>query len=126
MWANVHVGAQVGREVPSLVSGDADQAVFDLPVEVVGPVEAPDFRGKAVHGPRGARFLYLSWGEVDDEGRFAMFRRAKLLLTTVPTEELRSAVDTGVLEASLPLTDRKGDPLCASVRPPVLVWRAAH
>jgi hypothetical protein len=124
-WTGVHVGLQVGREVPRLVSGDAAEAVFEAPVEVVtGADGGLDFRGKAVQGPRGDRFLYLSWGEVDGQGRFAMFRRAKLRFDTVPDEELRRALATGALEAHLPLRDGKGHPICAAVKPPVLRWQA--
>jgi hypothetical protein len=124
-WKNVHVGVQVGREVPGLVPGDAAEAVFEVPVEAVTrPDGALDFRGPAVHGPRGERYLYLSWGEVDGDGRFAMFRRAKLRFDTVPADELRRALDGAVLEARLPLRDKRDEPLCATVRPPVLAWQA--
>jgi hypothetical protein len=125
-WTGVHVGLQVGREVPRLVAGDAAEAVFEAPVEVVAGADGGrDFRGKAVQGPRGDRFLYLSWGEVGADGRFAMFRRAKLKLDSVPDEELRRALETGgVLEAQLPLRDGKGHPICATVKPPVLRWQA--
>src|SRR5947208_10638421 len=78
-WENVHVGVQVGRDVPQRVAGDAAEAVFDVPVHLADG----DFRGKAVHGPRGGRFLYLSWGEVDGDGTFKMFRRAKLPLGAI-------------------------------------------
>lgn len=37
-----------------------------------------------IQGPRGGRFIYLSWGTVDDAGRFTLFRRAKLMLEDVP------------------------------------------
>jgi hypothetical protein len=125
-WKNVHVGVQVGRDVPVLVPGDAAEAVFDVPVEVVPrPDDGLDFRGKAVHGPRGERFIYLSWGEVDGDGGFAMFRRAKLRFDTIPAEELRRALEEGlVLEGQLPLRDKRDEPLCSTVRPPVLRWQA--
>jgi hypothetical protein len=125
-YDGIHVGLQVGREVPRLVAGDAAEAVFEAPVEVVTTADGGiDFRGKAVQGPRGERFLYLSWGEVDAGGGFKMFRRAKLRFDTVPGEELRRALETdGALEAQLPLRDKKGEPICATVRPPVLRWRA--
>lgn len=71
---------------------------------------------------RGARFLYLSWGAVTGD-RFEMFRRAKLLFGDVPTDLLRAAHDgAGVLVCQLGLTDAKGGPLCARVRPPDITW----
>jgi hypothetical protein len=52
-----------------------------------------------------------------------MFRRAKLWLGTIGEERIRQAIETGaVMEGRLGLTDGKGGPLCASVRPPVIQW----
>ena len=42
-----------------------------------------DFKGPAVHGERGDRFLYLTWGDVDDYAHFRRFRRAKLMLNRI-------------------------------------------
>ena len=78
-----------------------------------------DITGPYVSGPPGDRFIYLSWGMVDDGG-FEMFRRAKLRLTAVPPEVLAAAVDSGMLVGRLGLTDEKGNPTCASVRPPAI------
>ena len=83
-----------------------------------------DFRGPYVHGKPGERFLYLSWGRIGADGAFAMFRRAKLHLATIPDELLRDALaHDAPLEASVRLTDGRGGPICASVRPPALRWR---
>jgi hypothetical protein len=59
----------------------------------------------------GDRFVYLSWWR-DGEG---MFRRAKLMLDSLPSYEDQ------VLTVRLAMRD--GSPLCAAVRPPVLVWQ---
>ena len=42
-----------------------------------------DIKGPNVQGPAGARFIYLSWGVIDEQGGFTMFRRAKLWLDGV-------------------------------------------
>ena len=48
---------------------------------------------------------------------------AKLHLSTIPAADLARAVETGAtIEAVLDLTDARGGPLCASVRPPWLRW----
>ena len=63
---------------------DAASATWEFEVtsrEVDGLL---DVGGPWVHGRPGARFLYLSWGAVDDEA-FAMFRRAKLMFGDIPT-----------------------------------------
>jgi hypothetical protein len=63
-------------------------------------------------------------GEVDAAVTFRMFRRAKLCLDAVPADVARAAVRGGVLVGRLGLTDPRGNPLCASVRPPLISWAA--
>jgi Family of unknown function (DUF5990) len=121
----IHVGVQCGTEVLGLVTGDAADAVFDIDVEVVADGSGePDFRGPYVHGRRGERFVYMSWGEVDDQGTFAMFRRLRLhlapLLEQCSSESVLAATK---IQAVLELTDTRGRPLAASVRPPWVTWR---
>jgi hypothetical protein len=53
-----------------------------------------------------------------------MFRRAKLMIDAVPSGVLDRAERMGVHVGRLGLTDSKGKPLCASVRPPVIEWSA--
>jgi len=83
-----------------------------------------DLKGPYIQGPPGGRFIYLSWGTVDAAGSFTLFRRAKLWLDTVPTGVIAAALDTGLLVGRLGLTDRKGNPTCAAVRPPIVEWSA--
>jgi hypothetical protein len=83
-----------------------------------------DLRGPYIQGPPGGRFIYLSWGTVDEAESFTLFRRAKLWLDAVPSAVIDSALDLGLLVGRIGLTDRKGNPLCAAVRPPLIVWSA--
>jgi hypothetical protein len=119
---NVHVGVQRKAEVVDRVRADAPAATWQFEVssrEVDGLL---DVGGPWVHGRPGARFLYLSWGAVTDD-RFDMFHRAKLLFGDVPTALLRAAHEgAGVLVGRLGLTDGRGEPLCARVRPPAITW----
>ncbi len=121
---NVHVGVQRGREVVDQIPGDTERAVFDLELDVVPTDVGPDYRGAYVHGKRGERFLYLSWGELAPGGEFTMFRRAKLHLSAWDAEQVQHALAEGMrMEGALRLSDSCGAPLCASVRPPVITWR---
>lgn len=119
---NVHVGIQRKTEVIDRVRADAATASWYVEVssrEVDGVL---DVGGPFVHGRPGARFLYLSWGALSDDG-FAMFRRAKLMFTDIPTELLRAAHEgNGLLVGSLGLTDATGGPVCARVHPPAITW----
>lgn len=122
---SIHVGVQRGAQVVGLTPGDAAEAIFDIAIDVVAAGGSiPDFRGPFAHGKRGERFLYLSWGQVEPDGRFAMFRRAKLHLSAVDPEEIAHALAAGsTIEGVLDLTDERGGPRCASVRPPRISWR---
>ena len=51
-----------------------------------------------------------------------MFRRSKLMLDAVPDDVLARAAAAGTLVGRLGLTDAKGQPLCAAVRPPAIEW----
>jgi hypothetical protein len=53
-----------------------------------------------------------------------MFRRAKLVLTDVQPDTIAAAQRSGLLVARLGLTDAKGHPVCARVRPPAVQWSA--
>ena len=122
---NVHVAVQVAKDPVGLVPGDADSARWDVDVRAVVDGDAVDLRGAAVHGTRGVRFLYLTWGDVGADDSFSMFRRAKLMIADIDPALLATAAgDDGTLVASVRLTDEHGCPICARVRPPAISWRA--
>jgi hypothetical protein len=119
--ARIAVGLQVRDEPAGLVAGDAPAALWETEVRLVDG----DARGPAVHGRRGDRFVYLTWGAVSDPsfGGFAMFRRAKLMLDRVDPALLAEAEQSGrALVADVALTDEKGGPRCARVDPPAVTW----
>ncbi len=106
---------QVRRDPVELVPADAASARWEVDVEVVDREDGPDFRGPVVQGKRGERFVYLTWGELNDE-TFAMFRRAKLMLADVPDPTLP------VVTVRVDLTDECGMPRCARLRAPAITW----
>lgn len=120
--SNVHVGIQSRREPVDLVRADADEARWDLDIDAVERGDDLDFRGPAVHGRRGDRFVYLTWGEVDAEGEFEMFRRAKVMLNRIDPTLMDAAFRADGLVAHVDLTGRGGGPLCARVDPPAITW----
>lgn len=123
VYENVHVGVQRRQEVVDTVPGDAASAGWNLTVEPNFRDGALDFRGPFVQGRRGDRFLCLSWGSVDANGHFEMFRRAKLMLDAVTPELVQAGDRPGHrLVATLGLTHDDGMPRCAAVRPPVISW----
>lgn len=116
--ARIAVGLQVRSEPAGLVPGDAASARWETEVRLVDG----DARGPAVHGRRGERFVYLTWGEVSGGG-FEMFRRAKLVLDRVDPALVAEAEASGrPLVADVRLTDDKGGPRCARVDAPAVAW----
>src|SRR5829696_2710176 len=112
-YTNVHVGLQVRSEPVALVPADADAAEWVAEIHTGDG----DFRGPAVQGRKGARFLYLTWGTVAGDS-FSMFRRAKLMLSDLPADADEVTVDVD-------LTDERGMPRCARLRSPALRVRSA-
>lgn len=123
-YENVHVGPQRAGEVVDLLPGDTAEAAWSFEVTMKHVPGGFDFGGPFVHGRRGERFIYLSWGQVVG-GAFQMFRRAKLLFADAAPEALASAARTGSLRCRVVMTDRCGNPCCARVRPPDAVWTSA-
>jgi len=126
-YHNVHVGVQRRNrrdELLGLIPGDALTASWTLDCTVDRSPAAADLKGPHIQGPPGGRFIYLSWGTIDDAGNFTLFRRAKLWLDAVPLAVITSAMELGLLVGRLGLTDRKGNPLCAAVQPPLIEWSA--
>ena len=118
---NVHIGVQRGDEVVQVQPADAPSVKFGFGIVLREQEDGSvDFRSPFVHGKPGDRFFYLSWGDVDRDGVFTMFRRAKLMLAAVPQGLVTPR--TGTLEGYLVLTDEKGGPICAAVRPPAINW----
>lgn len=125
-YRDVHVGfvAKAGEHPDAMTDGDARGATWETTVELRDVGGAPAFRGPAVHGPKDERFFYLAWiGRLGDAPP-AMFRRAKLRLDAIPAGVLAAASRSGALVARLGLTDARGMPLCASVKPPDIEWSA--
>ena len=110
-YTNVHVGLQVRSEPVELVPGDAATAAWVVDIRATDR----DFRGPAVHGKKGERFVYLTWGTVEGD-RFTMFRRAKLMLADLPA-------NAEEVTADIALTDEHGMPRCARLRPPAISIR---
>ena len=137
-YENIHValcvrgaGAEGATVVPSgrpwrasqPVRGDAPAARWEFDVVVRHGDAGLDFGGPSVRGARGDRHIGLAWGELLDDGSFRLFRGAKLPLAAVDPKLVDQALGDGQrLVARLGLTDAKGHPRCATVRPADLTW----
>ena len=118
----VRFGLQVGGEVPEHVPATGT-AVFHTEVELVDGEAGRDVRGPSVHGRKGDRFPYLSWGQPHAPEPFVMFARATMELVDVPAELLDEAgACGGVLVCELATTNDRGQPASGSIRPPAVGW----
>ena len=126
-YHNIHVGVQRRNrrdELLGLVPADVPSATWTLECTAAASPAGANLMGPYIQGPPGGRFIYLSWVTLDDGQTLTLFRRAKLRLDAVPTAVIDSALKLGLLVGRLGLTDDKGNPLCAAVRPPVIQWSA--
>ena len=126
-YNNFHVGVQKASEPIWETPGDATAHTFDIPVQVGENKDgSPNFLGQFVHGPVGGRFLYLVWFNKKGEWR-TMFRRAKINLQHLGWLEINAAIFSGKnIEAQVFLTDKKGGPACATLKPENIKWLNLH
>jgi len=107
------------------VPGDAHSARWEVEVKIRRGDDGIDFGGPFVAGDRSDRNLGLAWGEVPGDGTFRLFRGAKLRLVDVDPGLVEDAMRPGhQLVARVRLTDARGNPICARVRPPDIAWSA--
>ena len=128
-YDNLHVAVQRRDRPAELLDpqpGDAPSATWTLECAAGTTAAGTGIKGPYVQDRLGRRFIYLSWGTVDESGTFTMFRRAKLMLDVVPADVLAAAARDGLLVGRLGLTDPQGGPLCARVEPPHIAWTAEH
>jgi hypothetical protein len=126
-YDNIHVAVQRRDRPAELLDpqpGDGALATWTLPCTAAPSPTGIELKGPYVQDRLGHRFIYLSWGTVDEAGVFSMFRRAKLMLDAVPADVLDAAAREGLLVGRLGLTDALGNPRCARVVPPDIEWTA--
>ncbi len=134
--AGVAFAVQLGKSdaagaaglLPPIRTG-AEGLDFDLAVHPTARTAGapPDFRGPAVQGPRGGRFIYVNSGRRAGQADSPWDRRAKILLGGIGWYLIEQAMaePSGPLEARIAGTDAKGGPVCAAT--PLIggVWRPA-
>lgn len=121
----VRLGIQKGKEVIDDVPADAEDVTFTVPmrVEQQSSNGQPNFLGPFAQGTPEERFIYLCWGERKDSN-WETFRRAKIHLKHFDWQTIEKSLTTGAtIEAFINMTDKKGEPLCASVKNDKIDWK---
>ena len=122
--AGLRLGIQEKDAVMQDVAIDAGEATFRFAVNLVldDSGEPEDFRGSYVHGPRGGRFIYLCWGQRTAEA-WESRSRAKVPLAMVGKAAIASAIERNApIKARIRMTDAKGRPAVATLKPDAVAW----
>ena len=121
----VFLGIQKGDEVIEAVPGNRKEAFFRAIFKIdERPDGSPNFLGPFAKGTPQERFFYLSWGVMLKDGRFEMFRRAKIHLSHLTWTQIRTSLARRrPLKVIIEMTDDKGCPVCASIREDRADWR---
>ena len=98
--------------------------LFELPV-TLRPGDGVDFAGPFVQGPKGGRFIYISIGKRAHQPGSPWDRRLKVPLTGIDEAMVKNLANGKILETTVPGTDKKGEPTCATVKP-FDGWTAAN
>lgn len=121
----VHLGIQRGNEVIEVVPANRKRAIFEPHFRVAPlPNGKTNFLGPYAKGTPTERFFYLCWVVKDKDGRLRGFRRAKIHLSHLPWSQVEEAIQSNKpLTVTLSLTDKKGEPRCASIRSNEARWQ---
>lgn len=114
-----------GEDVEQDVPGDAETARFTAEIRVKRNAKdgRPMFSGPYVFGRSKEQFLYLSWGERGEGGRWEMFARIKIPLYSLGWDQIMKAVDTGQpLEVTVNLMNSNGKPVSGSLKDHQMRW----
>ncbi|MEM7221477.1 MAG: DUF5990 family protein [Pseudomonadota bacterium] len=122
----LHLGIQEGKEVTDLRPLEGKEIIFEAPFRLGARKKdgGPNFLGAYAQGTPGERFLYLNWGQLQGDGSFDYPSRAKVHLSHISWQDIEKADKAGKpLTAELTMTDQRGNPICATVRPENISWK---
>lgn len=119
----ISVGLGRHQEPVGLVAGDTPNPRWRIEVRVVRTPAGLDYRGPQVEGKRGGRHIYINWLNREPDGELRMFRRGKIALDGLDPDLVERAERTGaILGCTVDLTNERGHPTTALMRPPQLDW----
>jgi hypothetical protein len=126
-YAHLRLGIQERDEVKQDVActpcpADGTRFHFSLEAVVDPQTGALTLRGGYAHGPREDRFIYLCWGAWGDHG-WEHYRRAKVPLSGLDRGVIERAADSGIpVRARIRMSNERGEPVAATVKPAAVQW----
>ena len=122
---SLHLGIQRDEVITEIAPADSKRIVFKPSLRARRNSDGyVDFLGPFAHGPKAERFIYLNWVTTDGKAPTTMVGRIKLHLNHINwVAAKRAAEGRKPLLVKLALTNAKGKPVMASVRPDVARWQ---
>jgi uncharacterized protein DUF5990 len=120
----VHLAIQKEDQIENPQSADLARIRFSPVLRVRKHTDgSANFLGPYAHGPRTGRFIYLVWAVMQGKAPVAMAGRIKILLDHIAWSDVERAVaKKRPIKVTLGLTNEKGRPVFASVRPDRAKW----
>lgn len=122
-WDSINLAVQKNQDVIWETPGDSTKVTYDIPVFVnEGKTGEPNFLGPYVFGKTGDKFLYLVWYTRVKEVEHR-FRRIKIKLNVLTWESINLSIqESSPIVAYIRLKDKKGEPVCASLKEGNIEW----
>jgi hypothetical protein len=120
----VSLGIQKDDDLVEPAPADLERIVFQPDFRVRHHADgSASFLGPFAHGPRAERFIYLIWALMKGDTPMAMIGRVKIHLNHIKWADIEKAASRKKpIKATLELTNAKGKPVFASVRPDAAKW----
>ena len=118
------LGIQRDNEVIEAVSTDPKKVLFKPTLRARrNPDGSVNFLGPFAQGPKAERFVYLNWMTAKAGVLTGMMGRIKLHLNHIKWASVKKAAEASKpIRVKLALTNAKGKPVMASVRPDAANW----
>jgi uncharacterized protein DUF5990 len=122
--SGLYLGIQCDDQMIESASAGSKRVVFRPVLRARCNIDgSANFLGPFAHGPRTERFIYLVWLVVQRNVPVKMVGRIKLHLNHIQWRSVEKAAgETKPIRVTLALTNAKGKPVMASVRPDVAKW----
>jgi hypothetical protein len=122
--STLRLGIQRDDEIIEAASAGLKRVVFRPELRARRNTDgSANFLGAFAHGPRTERFIYLVWAIVQGKQLVRMVGRVKLHLNHIKWASVEKAAGgRKPIRVTLALTNAKGKPVMASVRPDVAKW----